>query len=157
MRVVANSEFDRLVSGLPKLLETLKAKPLLTRVNLGEIPDRGVYIFYHKGKPIYVGRSNRLKARIQEHGRQSSGHNSAALAFRMTKEILGRKTKIHSFVTRKDLETAPGFSQIFHAQRLVVTNMKVRVIEVSNPIQQALFEMYVHLALETKYNDFDNH
>ena len=34
--------------------------------------------------------------------------------------------------------------------------MKIRAIEIRDPIEQTLFEVYVHLGLKTK-NDFKNH
>lgn len=35
--------------------------------------------------------------------------------------------------------------------------MDIRLIEVNDPIQQAIFEIYVSIALQTPYNDFDTH
>lgn len=35
--------------------------------------------------------------------------------------------------------------------------MNIRVVEESDPLRQALLEMYVAVALEAPYNDFDNH
>jgi len=35
--------------------------------------------------------------------------------------------------------------------------MDVRVVEESNPLRQALLEMYIAIVLNAPYNDFDNH
>jgi len=35
--------------------------------------------------------------------------------------------------------------------------MTIRVVEEADPLRQALLEMYVAIALDAKYNDFDNH
>jgi hypothetical protein len=38
-----------------------------------------------------------------------------------------------------------------------VSRMTVRVIEITDPIEQTLFEVYAALALGTVYNVFENH
>ena len=38
-----------------------------------------------------------------------------------------------------------------------VRKMQVRFVREDDPINQALLEIYVHLTLGTRYNDFDNH
>ena len=35
--------------------------------------------------------------------------------------------------------------------------MKIRFVEETDPVRQALLEIYVATVLETPYNDFDNH
>ena len=101
-------KFGEYIQRMPILLNELKGKPLLNRNELKDIPKSGVYIFYREGEPLYVGRSNRLKERIQEHGRPSSNHSSATLAFNIAKEMIGRNKQIPKFITRKELEEAPG-------------------------------------------------
>ena len=150
-------QFDQLIDKMPKLLNDLKSQPLLTRDNLAGIPNQGVYVFYQNNKPVYVGRSNNLKRRIQQHGRLSSRHNSASLAFNIAKEMMGRNEQIPKFITRKELEEAPGFDQVFFLARNTVANMKIRVIEIEDQIEQALFEIYAALTLNTRYNDFSTH
>jgi predicted GIY-YIG superfamily endonuclease len=154
-----NERFNILVKEMPKLLEELKNKPLLARDELKKNPQKqkGIYVFYENNKPLYVGRSNNLKSRIQQHGRESSMHNSASFAFRLAKEEMSRHRSIPKDVTRKELENAPGFAQAFWEARHRVAEMKVRVIEIEDQIEQALFEIYAHLALKTKYNDFSTH
>ena len=46
-------------------------------------PGNGVYVFYEKGEPIYVGRSNRMPSRIREHGANSSDRHSATFALKL--------------------------------------------------------------------------
>ena len=154
---MSKERFNQLVAKLPELLTELKSKPFITRDNLAGIPQKGAYVFYENGKALYVGRSNRLKQRIQEHSRQSSMHNSASFAFRLAKEIMARRQNILSYITRRELETAPGFAEIFFASRLRVAQMKIRVIKIDDPVKQALFEIYAALALNTEYNDFGTH
>jgi hypothetical protein len=35
--------------------------------------------------------------------------------------------------------------------------MTVRVVEIQDPVEQAIFEVYAHIALKTPYNNFENH
>ena len=150
-------QFDQLVAKVPELLKNLEGQSFLTRDNLAGIPNQGIYVFYQNNKPVYVGRSNNIKQRIQQHGRLSSRHNSASLAFNIAKEMMGRNEQIPKFITRKELEVAPGFDQAFFLARNTVAKMKIRVIEIKDQIEQALFEIYAALTLNTRYNDFSTH
>ena len=35
--------------------------------------------------------------------------------------------------------------------------MGVRVVEIEDDIEQAIFEIYAHMELDTPYNTFENH
>ena len=150
--------FNECAQLMPKYMNKLKASPQYYRNELGDIPESGIYVFYEKGKAIYVGRSKGLKERIQQHSRPSSMHNSASFAFRIAKEEWARHHKDSKYGTRKDLESAPGFRRIFDKARDRVARMKIRVVDIKDPVTQALFEIYAALELKTtKYNDFDTH
>ena len=150
-------KFSEYIRRMPILLNELKANPLLNRNELEDIPKSGIYVFYREGKPLYVGRSNRLKGRIQEHGRPSSDHYSATLAFNMAKEKVNYKRNERRLATRNELEKAPGFEKAFFLARKQVAEMQVKVIEIEDQITQALFEIYAALTLNTEYNDFGTH
>ena len=150
-------KFNQLVAKMPELLKRLGSQPFLTKDNLADIPEKGVYVFYENDEALYVGRSNRLKARIQQHGRPSSTHNSATFAFNIAKEEIARHQDIPRDITRKALEKAPGFVRLFYQAKGRVAQMKIRFIEIEDQIEQAMFEIYVHLALNTRYNDFRTH
>ncbi|GAI99616.1 unnamed protein product [marine sediment metagenome] len=151
--------FKKLADRMPLLLQSLLEQPLIARDNIGiiQVPERGVYIFYENDAAIYVGRSNRLKQRIQEHSRPSSMHNSASFAFNIAKEIIARHLDIPKDATRKQLEKAPGFDRLFYEAKARVARMKIRVKGVDDQVTQALFEIYAALTLNTKYNDFSTH
>ncbi len=150
-------KFSEYIRRMPILLNELKGTPLLNRNELKDIPRSGVYVFCREGKPLYVGRSNRLKGRIQEHGRPSSDHYSATLAFNMAKEKVNYKRNEHRLTTRNELEKAPGFEKAFFLARKQVAEMQVKAIEIEDQITQALFEIYAALTLNTEYNDFGTH
>ena len=83
----ANGRFDKVVAKFPELLEGLQSAPSLSRDALREIPERGIYVFHDQyGEPIYIGRSDRMRARLLEHSRPSSTHNSATFAFNLAVE-----------------------------------------------------------------------
>ena len=152
-----NDGFKELVDRLPGLLEELVQKELRDRTDLGGIPEKGIYVFFEEGRPIYVGRSNRMKCRIQEHGRPSSTHNSAPFAFNVAKKAAGKKG-VDVSEKRAELEKDQTFAPLFSEAKERVSRMWVRVIEIDDPILQTLFEVYACIALRTtEYNDFDTH
>jgi len=150
-------KFSKYIQRMPILLNELKRKPLLNRNELYGIPRSGVYVFYRENKPLYVGRSNRLKERILEHGRPSSDHYSATLAFNIAKKRMNFNRNKHRLATRNELEKAPGFKEAFFLARKQVAEMQVKVIEIEGQIEQAMFEIYASLAFGTEFNDFNTH
>jgi len=69
-----NTIFQQYIDKLPILMEQLRNSDLITTNNLQTVPSKGIYVFYEDGQPVYVGRSNNMKTRIQFHCRPSSGH-----------------------------------------------------------------------------------
>ena len=69
---------------LPKLKQMMPTK--LADLKGAKLPKAGIYVLYEDETPLYVGRTGRMKARLKEHGAQSSSHFSASFAF-----ILARK------------------------------------------------------------------
>ncbi|KAF5419035.1 MAG: GIY-YIG catalytic domain-containing protein [Candidatus Methanocomedens sp.] len=151
-----NAKFEDIINQFSDLMQQLANSPLRQRNSLGDIPNKGIYVFYENNKPIYVGRSNRMKDRIQEHGRKSSYHNSATFAFILAKEIANEQG-IDINKNRDALESDSTFRNIFLEQKERVSIMNVRVIEINGPITQTIFEVYVSMELNTEYNDFDTH
>jgi hypothetical protein len=155
--VTGEERFDAVVRQLPGLLERLQACPAIKRQDLTGVPQRGVYVFYEGGKPIYVGRSRRMRARLREHGQPSSDRNSATFALMIAQEeAAGRGTDCKS-VKKADLVQDARFKPLFAAAKERVARMKVQVVEIEDPVEQTLFEVYAALALGTPYNDFKTH
>ena len=149
--------FDEAVQKMPTLLEELLKSPLKTREQANTLPQKGIYILYENDMPIYVGRSNRMRQRISEHGRNSSDHYSASFAFNLAKKEAERQgLRINR--TRKELQGDERFKRIFVDSKARVARMKIRAIGIDEPIIQHLFEVYVALSLNTtEHNDFDTH
>lgn len=152
-----NDEFKKLVDQLPGLLERLVNSPPKPRSNLGRLPRKGIYVFLENGHPMYVGRSNRMKDRIMEHGRPSSTHNTAPFAFNLAKKAAEEKG-IDVNKRRGKLERDLAFASLFSEAKERVTRMWVRVIGIDDPVIQTLYKVYASIALKTtEYNLFDTH
>ena len=153
-----DDKFREYVNKMQGYLEELEQNLLLDRLKLGKIPKSGIYVFHEKGKPFYVGRSNRMRERILEHGRPSSDHYSATLAFRMAIKSVGIGEEELKQCKRSELEKRPEFKRIFTSEKSRVSSMKVKTVGITDQIEQALFEIYAALKLETlEYNDFGTH
>jgi len=142
---------------MPRLLKQLTSQPLRPWNDRGLLPQKGVYVFYEDEKPIYIGRTNHMSRRLNEHCNPSSGHNSATFAFNIAKREAIKKG-MNVQLTRSQLEVAPAFSKLYLKAKARVAKMTVRVIEINDPIVQTLFEVYASMCLDTReYNDFDTH
>ncbi|WP_161949904.1 GIY-YIG nuclease family protein [Desulfofustis glycolicus] len=123
-----------------------------------QMPMAGIYLFSEKDCHLYVGRTNNLRRRLQNHCHPSSGHNSATFAFRLARELTGIVQPTYvSKGSRVSLQQHPVFGPEFLTQKKRVREMQVRFVEESDPMKQALMEMYVSVSLSTPHNDFDNH
>ena len=182
---------EKILGQMPKLLSRLKSQtprtiwcPLRKRWQLEDIPKKGVYVFYCKGKPVYVGRSDQVADRIKSHGTGSkSGSASATFAVILTRNLWGiwngpywdgpfpkkkkereKSIKIKKGKKTKEIRLDRGslladndILNDFKQQAKKVRSMKLSVIEIEDPYEQAIFEVYAALALDTPYNDFRNH
>ncbi|MBK6836520.1 MAG: GIY-YIG nuclease family protein [Bacteroidetes bacterium] len=124
-----------------------------------ELPKyRGIYVFYENDRPIYVGRANNIRSRIQWHTRKSSGSESASFAFNLAKmefENNDETTKRK----RADLMAISEFREIFDKHKLNLSNCKIKCIEIENDALQTMFEPYLSIKLGTYpiNNTFENH
>ncbi len=151
-----NTRFQLIVDKMEPLLEQLKGSEIRNRRNLKGIPAKGVYVFYEHGKPIYVGRSNRLRDRILEHSRPSSTQGSATFAFKLTQEELDIPIGHAAKDNRQQLEQDDVFDQEYSKQKKRVSDMPLRVVDIEDQATQMIFEAYAILALETThYNRFE--
>jgi hypothetical protein len=153
-------EFNEIISKFPERLEKLKASQSFSRDELKSMSEeQGIYVFYEQSIPMYVGRSGRkgrFKTRIQEHSRPSSGHGTATFAFMIAKED-AEQDGINIEKSRHNLENEPSFAELYQQAKVRVSNMQIKVIEIDDPIEQTLFEVYAALELNTPYNEWDTH
>ena len=147
-----DTRFQNILGNLEPLLEELQRSDLLTWDDLDRVPQRGIYVFYEGDKPIYTGRSRRMRQRIREHGAKSSRHESATFALKLLREAIGDSNSRK--YTRSELQEK--YPDLYEAQREKVRNMRFRVVKVEDSALQYVFEAYVIFALcTTRYNSFE--
>lgn len=124
-----------------------------------DMPKAGVYLFSEGDEFLYVGRSNDIRARIRRHCRPGATHRMAAFAFRLARHATGRLEATYKpgDGSRAALVVEPAFAAAFTGAKDRIRGMELRFVEESDPVRQALLEVYVALAVKAKHNDFDNH
>jgi len=115
-----------------------------------------IYVLSESDKPVYVGRTRNLNDRLASHMNAANGRNSASFAFRIAKKS-AKRAGIDLPRFGKDIEALPAFQPRFVKAKRRVAKMGVRYLEVRDPIEQTLLEVYVAESLATRYNDFDTH
>jgi len=154
-----NERFKKLADRMPLHLQSLLEQSPISIDDIGitKVPQKGVYVFFEGNKPIYVGRSNRLKKRIKEHSQISSDHYSATLAFRIAKQNTSTLQKKERKLTNKQLMNNSDFVERFKAAKDRIARTEPRFIKIEDQVEQAMFEIYASLALNTELNDFGTH
>lgn len=153
-----NRKFRRHVECLEAACQKLIRMPpvIVSRLpSKSEMPENAVYLFSEGPQHLYVGRTNRLRSRLQQHCRTSATHYSATFAFLLACEATGKKSG--PGCSRSELEKEPKFKQAFLDAKKRVRQMDLRFVEEEHPIRQALLEIYVAVALATPYNSFETH
>jgi hypothetical protein len=123
-----------------------------------DMPVAGVYLFTEEGRHLYVGRSKGLRGRIQRHSRPGATHRMAAFAFRLAREATGELLATYKAKgSRRELAERPRFRNAFARAKARIRSMDVRFVPESDPIRQAVLEMYVAVAVGAPYNEFATH
>lgn len=143
----------------PQLERLLGMRPVTSTTLPSVMPRKGVYVLSDGDKHLYVGRSNDIKGRIDRHSLPSASHNKATFAFRLAREATGhlKPTYKKGDGSREALMKDTKFVAAFTAAKERIRKMNLRFVEETDPVRQALLEIYVAVVLETPYNDFDNH
>jgi hypothetical protein len=155
-----DSKFADLVETLaPKLGELLAMNPLRHGQLPMNMPKSGVYLFSESGQPMYVGRSNDLRARYGRHCRPGATHRQAAFAFQLARKATGRTLAAYRAGegSRAGLMLDPKFAAAFTAAKAKIRNMDYRYVEEVDQNRQALLEIYCVVVLDTPFNDFGTH
>lgn len=155
-----HARFAAVIESLHDSYERLVAMPPVTFDQLPRImPAQAVYLFSEQGRPLYTGRSNRVRKRIGEHCRSSSQHNQAVFAFRLAREATGNLTAAYSSGagSRANLPNDAAFQAAFLLAEARVRAMEFRFVEETDQTRQALLELYCAIVLDCPYNDFNTH
>lgn len=154
-----NKRFANLIESLsPSLTALLAMEPVTSATLPRSAPKSGIYMFSEGPKNLYVGRSNRLRDRVRNHGRETSKQNVASFAFLIARRETGNHHATYTSAgSRESLVVDPVFAKAFVEAKRRISRMSVRYVEETDQLRQALLEMYVHVALHTEFNDFDTH
>jgi hypothetical protein len=149
---------EHVESLVPKLVALIGMTPVTVPTLPREMPARGVYLFSEGDEHLYVGRTNTLRKRLQNHCRPGSTHFKATFAFRLAREVTGNtRATYRTKGSRAALLLDPAFGQAFVAAKARVRRLSVRYVEEGDAIRQCLLEVYAAVVLKARYNDFDNH
>ena len=118
---------------------------------------KGVYIFYENEIPVYVGKTDNLARRLNQHISLSSKDNDANFAFKIARLEWLEKNEIEKKITRKFLQNISEFGDIFKNAKSRVSSMKMKYVNIENPYEQYLFEFYAALKTQSIFNEFNNH
>ena len=152
-------DFQQFVEHLAPKVDALVGMPPVQYASLPkQLPQRGIYLFSDGQRHLYVGRTNRLRQRLAGHCVPSSTHFSATFAFRLAREETGLvKATYTPEGSRAQLVKDPAFNAAFAQAKTRLRSLDIRFVEESEPVRQALLEIYAAVLLRTPYNDFDNH
>jgi len=152
-----NPRFQAFIEQLePKFQRLVSMHPVKATSLPSQMPNAGVYVFYEERKPLYVGRTNRIRQRIKEHSQE--GRNDAPFALRLGREVTGyTEATYQKRGSRKDLLSKLDFREAFSEAKTRIREMDIRYVEETDQVKQALLEIYVTVALDTPYNDFKTH
>ena len=121
-----------------------------------QIPMAGIYLFSENGRPLYVGKTNSMRKRLQYHTRNN--HNQATFAFLLARHKTGKlKASYQPKGSRQDLLNDPDFRAAFDSARERIRYMDVQFVEETDPIRQTILEVYAAFETKAEFNDFDNH
>lgn len=117
----------------------------------------GIYLFGDDDGPVYVGQTRNLRTRLRQHTSPQSKQNQASFAFNLAKRD-ANLADVPVTATRVALQIEERFAAHFAAAKAQVAEMRVQWIELEDPIERTLFEMYAALALvTTEFNSFETH
>jgi hypothetical protein len=112
---------------------------------------RGCYVFLARRRPFYVGISKKVIERIRQHLRGRS-HFEATLAYRIAD--CGSRTKR----SRSSNMKSESFRRSFARERNRLARATVAFVEVRNPLELYLLEVYAAMMLRTgRWSSFDTH
>jgi predicted GIY-YIG superfamily endonuclease len=143
-----HASFERLVNMAPVKIEDLR-KPL---------PEKCIYLFSENGMALYVGTTNHFRQRMRQHSIDASQHNQAVFAFRLARAETGKTIADYSKEgSRSALLRDKQFANAFQRAKARIRDMELRYVEETDPLRQALLEIYVAVVLRTMHNDFETH
>ena len=149
--------FKTLIDGLHnKYQDLISMSPVTIDTTPNNYPVGGVYLFSENGKPFYAGRTKRkIKTRLKGHVNTAK---DCPFAWHLAREYTGiMRAPYKKEGARDHLLSQPQFKQAYEEAKIRIRKMDVRFVGESDPVKQALLEIYVAVVSGAKYNDFDTH
>jgi len=156
VEISLNKRFQDLIDGLEdQCAALLTMKPVIAHEVPKDSPVGGVYLFTEGTTHLYAGRTKRrIAQRIRYHFGTAK---DCPFAWLLAREKTGRMATYRPEGSRRVLLADATFKAEYESAKGRIRRMNVRYVAESDPVRQALLEIYVALATETKYNDFDTH
>ena len=112
---------------------------------------KGCYVLLEIGTPVYVGISQNVIQRLQQHVKGKT-HYDASLAYRMAAH--GNE----AYPTRSIAMEDPNFFSQFGKHQSYIKSLNVACVEIDNPLELYLFEAFCSMELDThQWNTFATH
>lgn len=151
-----NEKFAASTQAIPALFHKLATSPYFTEKGIAAQKGKsGVYAFFEDDHAIHVGRTRNLMQRLRGHIVRS--HYSASFAFKRARRELGVSATYVTKGSRNELVKDPAFAAVFHRHIDILKTLKVRFVEVPDPVQQYLLELYAHIEYGLDLDEFDTH
>lgn len=115
----------------------------------------GIYVLYEGDRPVHVGRTRKLRKRLQGHCSES--HYHASFAFKRARIETGIKADYRPGNSRVALAADEHFRPVFMRHVALVRTMSYRFLQVDDPVDQYLLELYAAMELGTSMDEFDTH
>jgi hypothetical protein len=149
-------KFKVLIEGLhQRYEELLRMSPVTVDTAPRDTPKGGVYLFSEGSQNLYTGRTKRfIRDRLRDH---VSTADDCPLAWRIAREKTGKEATYEIEGSRQELLRNPEFKAEYEKSKSRIRKMDVRYVGESDPLRQALLEIYIAVVSEAKYNDFDTH
>ena len=106
---------------------------------------------------MYVGRTRDLRQRLGDHMRPSSDRYMATFAFRLAIEDAELAGLDVDSMTRAELEADDEFRPVFETAKRRVATMHVQYLEVADPVERTILEVYAAECLAARHNTFETH
>jgi hypothetical protein len=117
-------------------------------------PAGGVFLFTEDDRHLYIGRTRqRIDVRVRH--LFGSDPQTASLPWLIARHTTGHKATYQIAGSRAQLLADPEFRGEYESARERVRRMLVRYVHEPDPLRQALLEIYVAVATQAPYNDFE--
>ena len=151
-----NPRFKATVVNVVARFEQLYAAPSLPmRGGPSHAAKPGIYVLFEDDAPVHVGRTRNLRKRL--HGHCSESHWHASFAFKRARTDTGMFADYKPGNSRPKLAHDPVFRPAFLSQVARVRTMHYRFLEVTDPVEQYLLELYAAMEFGTSMDEFDTH